>query len=445
MPSAKKLGLYAKLPEMRLAWYFLILALIQVSAAFIWLPKIIALGLSILDWLFFVAISWVAINMARTNFALKLEKNQNAAIVAGFSEGIIAYDQDFRIWSMNQAAEAICGIRNKEVIGQKVTPEWGANPRYQIITQILFPSLAPVITKKSAATYPQVVEIAFSQPREISLEITTNQIFDESGKLLGFLKVIRDRSREIHLIKMKTEFITVAAHQLRTPISSIKWSLESFLKGDFGALAANQKPIIEQALRTTEKLVKLIDDLLDVAKIEEGKFGYEFEKSDIVSLIQESLEQIEPLAQEKSVKLSFFRPGQSIPPLLMDRRRIALVLQNLLTNAVKYNVKNGEVRVRLELLKDKPYAQVTVEDTGVGIPEKDFPRVFSKFFRGENVMKIETEGSGLGLYIARNIIKRHGGEIWFKSVEKRGTTFFFVLPIDETLIPPVEITSPEGF
>lgn len=444
MPFLKKLSLYARLPEMRIAWYFFLLTVMQVIAAWIWLPKIAVFTLLILDWLFFVTIAWAAIQLARTTFALKLEKNQNTAIIAGFSEGIIAYDPDFRIWSLNRAAEVICGIRKEEVVGQRITPEWGANPRLQVLTQVLFPSLAPVVTKKTAATYPQVVEISFHEPRELHLEITTNQMFDESGKLLGFLKVIRDRSREMQLLRTKTEFITVAAHQLRTPISGIKWALESILKEEFGALSGEQKAPLAEALRTTEKLVRLIDDLLDVAKIEEGKFGYEFEKSDLISLIQEILEQVEPFAKEKGVKLIFYRPETAVPPLFMDRRRVGLVVQNLLDNAIKYNVKNGEARVRVELLKDKPYVQVSVEDTGVGIAEKDFPRIFSKFFRAENVIRLDPEGSGLGLYISRNIVKRHGGEIWVKAVEKRGATFTFVLPTEENLIPPVEVPAPEG-
>jgi len=444
MSFLQKIVAYLKLPEMRIAWYFLLLAAVQTIAAFIWAPPAITVGVLALDFVFLAAIAFVSVRTAKTNFALKLEKNQNAAIIAGFSEGIIAYDQDFRLWSMNQAAEIICGIRRDEVLGQRVTPEWGSNPRFQIITQILFPSLAPAITKKSIATYPQVVEVSFKEPRELHLEITTNQIVDERGKLLGFLKVIRDRSREMGLLRIKNEFITVAAHQMRTPIAGIRWALESLAKGDFGEVSGEEKTMIDETLRTTEKLVRLIDDLLDVAKIEEGKFGYEFEKTDMTFLIQEVLEQAEQLAAEREVRLVFFRPETSLPPILIDRRRIGLVLQNLLYNAIKYNTKNGEVRVRAELLQDKPYVQVSVEDTGVGIPDKDFPRIFSKFFRSENVIRLDTEGSGLGLYIARNIIKRHGGEIWFKSVEKRGTTFFFVLPLDESLIPPIEIAVEAG-
>jgi signal transduction histidine kinase len=118
-----------------------------------------------------------------------------------------------------------------------------------------------------------------------------------------------------------------------------------------------------------------------------------------------------------------------------------LALYNIVENGIRYNVKNGEVRVSFSLLKDAPYVQITIQDTGVGIPQKELSKLFTKFFRGEQAMKIETEGSGLGLYISKNIIQRHGGDITVSSIEKRGTTFKITLPTDESLIPPVE-TSP---
>jgi two-component system sensor histidine kinase VicK len=127
----------------------------------------------------------------------------------------------------------------------------------------------------------------------------------------------------------------------------------------------------------------------------------------------------------------------------MDKDKISIVVQNLIENAIKYNVENGEVRIKVEQLKDKPFVQVAVEDTGIGINKNDLPKLFTKFFRSQDTLKKETSGSGLGLYISKNIIRRHGGEIWANSIEKRGSTFYFVLPTDEKLIPPVEIIEEE--
>lgn len=381
--------------------------------------------------------------LLKNNKALMLERNQNKYVIDSLSEGIIVYDQDFQILSLNKAAEVITGVRQDEILGKKVVPEWATNEHLRLFTQIIFPSLAPVVIKKNVAAYPQIVEIRFLEPRELYLEITTNQVFNDTGQLIGFIRIVRDRSREIQLLKTKSEFITVAAHQLRTPLVGIKWALETINKKELGDLNEQQRAIVLEAYKTAERLSNIIDNLLNVAQIEEGKFGYQFEKADLVSLTQEVLESYREQAKRYRVKLLFFKPPEILPPITMDKNKIALVMQNLVENAIRYNVENGEVRVRIERLSEKPYIQVSVEDTGIGIPPKDLPRLFSKFFRAENVLKKETQGSGLGLFIARNIVKRHGGDIWVKSVQGRGSTFYFVLPMDETLIPPTEVVAEE--
>jgi signal transduction histidine kinase len=434
-----RLILYLKLRELSSAWVFFFFALAYLFVFWRMLPAWIAAMLSASVVGFFSYLVAAGIKAAKTNFALKIEKNQNAAIIAGFSEGVIAYDQSFRVISMNQAAEIITGIRKEEVLGNIIGPEWAANPRFKVLTQIMFPSLAPTVLKKSLGDYPQRVEITITEPHEMHLELTTNKIFDESGMPIGFIRVVRDRSREIALMRSKSEFISVAAHQMRTPLSGIRWALESLAGGAAGALNEEQKAIVTQTLTTTERLMKLIEDLLNVAKIEEGKFGYVLERNDLVALIRSVLETLEETAASRSVRLILYPPQQEIPPLLLDRQKMAIALQNIISNGIIYNVKNGEVRVRIELLKDKPYVAVTIEDTGIGMSQKEIEKLFTKFFRGETAMKMETGGSGLGLYIARNIILRHGGDITVRSIEKRGTTVTVFLPTEESLVPPTEI------
>lgn len=439
----KKFILYLKLKEVRNAWTFFFFALAYAVLFWTMLPEWIAAILTATLLGFFAYLVWAGIRSARTNFSLKIEKNQNAAIIAGFSEGVIAYEQSFRVISMNQAAEVITGVRKDEILGNIIGPEWAANPRFKILGQIMFPSLAPTVLKKTLGGYPQRVEITITEPREMHLEITTNQIFDDAGKPIGFIKVVRDRSREVELMRSKSEFISIAAHQMRTPLSGLRWALNSLAKNELGPLAKDQQEIVNQSLATTERLIQLIEDLLNVAKMEEGKFGYVLEKNDLGAIIKDMLESLATEAEAHGVRLIFYPPSETIPPLLLDRQKMAIALENIVQNGILYNVKNGEVRVKLELLKDKPYVMLTIEDTGVGMPQKEVEKLFTKFFRGEAAVKIETEGSGLGLYITRNIILRHGGEISVKSVEKRGTTFTILLPTEESLVPPTEIGTSE--
>jgi len=428
---------------MKLPKFFLAVLLIEAIIVFIWAPILVAWLIFLTSLFFLVWLTLNAISLAKINFALKLGENQNGAIINSLAEGVIAYDQEFNIFSMNDGAEIICGIRKEEVLSKKVTPDWANNDKLKVIASIIFPSLAPTLIKKTVATYPQVVDISFATPRELFLEVTTNQIFDNQHNLLGFIKIVRDRSREIQLLRSKSEFITVAAHQLRTPLAGLRWAAESMAKEELGPLNPDQKLISKQNLEVMEKLVKLVDDLLDVSKIEEGKFGYQMEKADLASLVQDVLESSKENTSKHKVRLVFYKPETQLPLVKMDKSKIMMVMQNLVDNATKYNVENGEVSVKIEQLQDKPYLQVSVEDTGMGIAPEDMPRLFTKFFRASNTLKKETEGSGLGLFIARNIVRRHGGDISVKSIEKRGSTFSFILPTDETLIPPVEMEAEE--
>ena len=186
------------------------------------------------------------------------------------------------------------------------------------------------------------------------------------------------------------------------------------------------------------KGVKIVNDLLDVSKIEEGKFGYQFENVNLTEFMDEALTAAGLLAKEYKVKLYFDRTTEALIARI-DPQKLTLVLNNLIDNAIKYNIENGEVVVKLERLPDKPFVQISVKDTGVGIPAEEINKLFSKFYRGSNVMKFNTTGSGLGLYITKNVIQRHGGEIWAESTLGRGSAFYFTLPTDPKLIPPAEV------
>ena len=247
---------------------------------------------------------------------------------------------------------------------------------------------------------------------------------------------VETRVRIIELLKSKSDFITVAAHQLRTPLSAISWTLESLKKEQ---LNSSQQDLVNIGVSASSNLSKTVESLLSVSKIEEGRFGYSFKTIDLAAFLGEILSQAEPIAREYKVDVYFEGPQGGALMISADSDKLSLVLSNLLDNAIKYNVPNGQVIVRAEKLADKPYVQISVKDTGMGIPQEDLSKLFTKFFRGGNVMKKETSGSGLGLYIVKNIIRRHGGEIWVESELNRGTTFYFTLPTDPALIPQKEL------
>lgn len=360
------------------------------------------------------------------------------SVISELSDAVIAYDENFNVLIFNKAAERVFGVSAEAVAGIKLGLELASDAKLKRLVQVVFPSLAPtVIARSETGAYPQVADIQFD---DALLRVTTNRITDASGKTQGFTKVIRDRTREAEILKSKSEFITVAAHQLRTPLTAVGWVFQG-LKKDV-ALNADSKMLVDTGDLASQKLLQIVNDLLDVAKMEGGKFGYEFQSSDLVAFLDGVLQGAKPLAKTYGVELFFDAPKDPIP-LDFDAQKLSVAVSNLIDNAIKYNVPNGTVTLGVQQLPDKPYALVTIKDTGVGVPPEALQKLFTKFFRAENVQKFSTEGSGLGLYLTKNIINRHGGQIWVESELSRGTTFSFTLPTDPSLIPKKEVIEEE--
>ncbi len=437
----QKILLYAKLPEMRLFWFFLPFLIILLAISIFYLPQLFIFITAAILLILGIIILINSLRLARSNLEIKIERNELKSIISNLRDGIIAYDPNFKILIFNAAAEGIFGVQSQKVIGSYLAPEKVREPGFQLLSQVVFPSLAPMVVRQSeTGVYPQIVDISFDEPK-LELRVSTDKIVDPNGRLLGFVKLIHDRTREIALLRSKTEFIAVASHQLRTPLTGIHWALEALAKENFDA---NIKDIIDKAFEASTKLSKTVNDLLDVSKIEEGRFGYQFENIDIVNFIEEIVGKINDFAKQFNIKINFQKPKEASIALSADPQKLSMVFSNLIENAIKYNVENGEVIVGVERVEGQPYVKVSVKDTGIGIPADQMDKLFTKFFRAENVVKVVTDGTGLGLYIVKNIVKRHGGEIWAESEINRGSTFSFTLPTDPKLIPPKEVVYGEA-
>lgn len=228
----------------------------------------------------------------------------------------------------------------------------------------------------------------------------------------------------------KSEFLSVAAHQLRTPMSGIRWAAQMLFDGDMGKINDEQKHHLEMSLENIDRMIRLINDLLDVTKIEEQKFTYEFVKTDFRSVIEEVLNRLTNQAKEKKVHIFLdYQPDNANLMLELDKEKMQLALNNLVDNAIKYSQLKGEVEVRVT--KKSNSITCTIRDHGIGIPKNFQDQIFVKFFRGANAMKMFADGSGLGLFICKDIITKHGGTINFESIEKEGTTFTIQLPLTQ--------------
>lgn len=427
---------YKKMPEMRVFWVFLVLLLLSLGVTLAYVP-IFWKAVSAVIFLAAASVIFVSsVKTARANFETKLEKGLLDTTIGSLQDAVIAHDDQFTIMVFNKAAETLFELKASEIIGKKFDLNTAQRePRFTLLSQVVFPSLAPVMTERSEPGEGlHMVDIVFENPY-LELRVVTVPMVGADGAETGTIKVVRDMTRQIQLLKSKNEFITVASHQLRTPLTAINWVFQEVIRE--GITEAERADLLKTGAAATSKLSKIVNDFLDIAKIEEGKFGYQYQEVDIIPFIQRAVEAAQLLAKQYGINVYFEKPKGELK-LPVDVQKMGIVLSNLIDNAIKYNVHDGSVTVRIQPLVDKPYVEFTVEDTGVGVSPEDIGKLFTKFFRAETTMKLATEGSGLGLYLVRNIIEQHGGKIWIESTLGRGTKVMFVLPTDLKLMPQKE-------
>lgn len=350
--------------------------------------------------------------------ALEEEKNKTKAILFSLTDGLVVFDSNKKINLINPEAKRILEVEEKDVLNKKIN---------QLTVYPNFNKLYQIFNKKLEWT-GQKYELILDKPIERFFQVSINP-FVAGQKEIGLMVVLHDITREKEIDRMKTEFVSIAAHQLRTPLSAIKWTFRMLLDGDIGSLSAEQVDFLKKGYQSNERMIKLINELLNVARIEEGRFVYGLTSESLPSIIKEVIQENKNLAAKKKIKIIFKRPKETLPKINLDKEKINLVLQNLLDNAIRFNKTNG--RVTISLKRDKMDLEVIIKDNGVGIPANQQNKIFTKFFRANNAIKLETEGTGLGLFICRNIIEAHGGQIWFESKKGQGTTFKFTLPIKQ--------------
>ncbi|MBU2260294.1 hypothetical protein KKC44_06885, partial [Patescibacteria group bacterium] len=249
----------------------------------------------------------------------------------------------------------------------------------------------------------------------------------EDGKVLGAVAVMQDVTEERRVDYIKSEFISLASHQLRTPLSTFQWYLELFSTDETAKEFTNiQKDSIREMERASKRMTDLIETLLHAARLEGGVISPKIQKVEIVGFLNDIASEFRSIAKDAQIPCSISIPQE---PLEIETDPILLhvVLQNLFSNAVKYTKEGGKVSITLE--KNKEAITISVKDTGMGIPKDEQPRIFERLFRARNVQTVDTGGSGLGLYISKMVAENMGGELSFVSEEGKGTTFTLALPV----------------
>ena len=343
------------------------------------------------------------------------EKNKTQAIITNFTDGLFLFDKENNLVLVNPQAEVFFKIKAGDLINKPIL-ELSSISSLSSLAKLLGPEIKGIFRKELQAK------------ESLVLEVSTIPVMGE-GEKLGTLVILHDVTREKRIERMKTEFVSIAAHQLRTPLSAIKWTLRMLLDGDLGGITEEQKNFIEKTYGSNERMIALINDLLSVARIEEGRYLYKPTRADIELVVRFVVNSYKEESKKRGIKVEFKKPEKKLPLVLIDVEKMRLAVQNLFDNAIRYTHPDGKVTVSLKRVKKE--IEVSIKDTGVGVPKNQQERIFTKFFRAANVMRMQTEGSGLGLFITKNIIEAHGGKIWFESEENKGSTFHFTLPVKE--------------
>ncbi len=347
-------------------------------------------------------------------------------IIKNLTLGLIEYDKDFKILRINAAAEKLLGIKENDVKNKQILPKDKNKKKLSSLASVLY-STNTKKTNELFAENTELHEISIFYPDKKDLQIITTKIIYPKG--IGFIKLIRDISYENTVKKAKSDFISIAAHQLKTPLSGIKWMFRLILSGDFKKLSAKaQKELLEKGNTANEHLIQIVNDFLDVIQMEEGYYEYRFKKNNIIDILEKLLDIAKFTAKDKKLTFKFTKPDKIIPNFAFDAQKIKTVIQNILDNAVTYTPSGGKITINL--LQKNNYVTVEISDTGIGIPKNEMKHIFTKFFRSKKALHTETDRSGLGLFIVKNIIDAHNGKIKITSEENKGTSVIFSLPLD---------------
>jgi PAS domain S-box-containing protein len=357
-------------------------------------------------------------------FKLAVE-NASDQIVITDAEGIVIYG--------NKAVERITGYNAEEALGKKAGILWKApmsNEYYNNLWDVI---------KNQKKTFIGEIQNKRKSGEVYTAIISISSVLNKNGEIIYFVAIERDITKEKEVDKAKTEFVSLASHQLRTPLSAINWYTEMLLAGDAGNINDEQKKYLEEIAIGNKRMVDLVDNLLNVSRLDMGTFIINNKNINIKDLIKNVLNEEKSQIDEKKLEIQEFYSDE-ITLFMADETLSRMIFQNLLSNAIKYTKSSGVIKINLLKVKqgenfgdkiiNEESLMFSVEDSGMGIPTSQQDRIFSKLFRADNAKESETEGTGLGLYVVKSIVDQAGGSLWFKSEQNKGSIFYVSFPID---------------
>lgn len=359
------------------------------------------------------------------------DKKETEAVIRSVAEGMVIIDAQGKVLMMNPAAEKLLGVLKKDKIGRPLTT---GLKNEQLV------SLAKSRNKKEGG------EIEFFSSQDETKKIlraSSAVIEDEDGRTIGMVSVLSDITKQKELDELKSNFVANVTHELRTPLIATEKSISLMLSKATGPLSEPQEQFLTIAQRNLKRLGALLNDLLDLSKLEAGRMTIKPVPSSIEKLITESVESLDTWAKSKSITIAQ-KIHDNLPLANIDPDRIIQVLNNLIGNAIKFTQHNGTITVEAVLQADTSEITVCVCDTGIGIEKGNLTKVFDKFYQvpsprsapaqGGERMSVDSSGTGIGLSVAKEIVELHGGKILAESQNGAGARFSFTLPLAPQLI-----------
>ena len=354
---------------------------------------------------------------------LREEKEKIKTILFSIGDGVVVIDNNMQIILFNETASRISDFKVEDVIGKEF------REHLEFITEETSQDASQFIVKciqsGEITKMPKGTVLKTRSGELVPVDDTAAPLKNNKGEVVGCVVVFRNVTEERSIDKAKTEFVSLASHQLKTPLASINWYSDLLISDKKGQLSENQRDYMNEIVGSSKRMVDLVNSLLNVSRIELGTFVIEPEKVDMKAVAKSIIAELAPMIEKKKIKISEKYEGVKEIPL--DQKLIRIIFQNLLSNAVKYTPDKGSVDLSISE-KNKNYL-ITVKDSGYGIPKQEQVKIFTKLYRANNVKDKDVEGTGLGLYIVKSIIENSGGKIWFESELNKGTSFFVEIPV----------------
>lgn len=349
--------------------------------------------------------------------AISAERNKIDAVLSSVIDGIVALDFNKNIMFINTSAEQLTGYLRQEVEGKSLEK---------------FIHLFSDSEEISAKTYCQV---SFNQPvrmigkdgKVAKINLSTSTVQTAVQTNLGCILILHDLSKEEELEQMKLDFVSMASHELKTPLTSIIGYLSVFIGENKNKIAKGELDLLQKSLISSQQLLTLVQNLLNVNKIEKEQLSVSPQSLEYMPVLSKAVTDLQSQATQKNIVLTLHQNEPELPKVLADPIRISEVITNLVANAINYTNAGGRVDVYIQISPNE--VTTTIQDSGIGIPKEAIPHLFSKFFRVSNQTQQASKGTGLGLYITKSIITKLNGRIWVESEEGKGSKFSFTLPI----------------